>query len=69
VNSANRFGDWFDARLLNGVLLGDIREFPEEAACWERSRQGGTAVHDCYRSQLVNELYYFEDDDSSRSYH
>ena len=69
VNSANRFGDWFDARLLNGVLLADIRGFPEEAACWERSRQGGTTVHDFYRSRLVNELYYFEDDDSSRSYH
>jgi signal transduction histidine kinase len=69
VNGINRFGDWFDARLLNQVLLGNIRDYPEEAACWERSLGGGTAVHDFYRSSLVHKLYYFEDDDSSRSYH
>lgn len=69
VNNLNRFGDWFDPRILNGLLRQNISTFPEEARAWQECLQGQAAVRDWYYSGLVHRLYYFDDDDACRSYH
>ncbi|NLI46897.1 MAG: HAMP domain-containing protein [Acidobacteria bacterium] len=68
-NSINRFGDWFDPRLLNELVGQAVDTYPVEAAAWRQAMQGRAAVHDWYASPLAHRLYFFEDDDASRSYH
>jgi len=69
VNTLNRFGDWFDGRILNDIEAMNISAFPEEEKAWRRALEGVAVVHEWYRSELANSLYYFEDDDVSRCHH
>ena len=69
VNTLNRFGDWLDNRLVASIVNGRISSYPEEAAVWQSCLSGKPAAHDWYSSGLVKALYYFEDDDISRTHH
>jgi len=69
INTLNRFGDWLDNRLVSRIVGGSIAAYSEESTVWQACLAGKPAAHDWYRSGLVKELYYFEDDDISRSYH
>jgi len=70
INTLNRFGDWFDGRILSDVIGKSITNYPEEGDAWIHVlSEDVSVVHDWYSSSLANDLYFFEDDDISRSYH
>ncbi len=67
-NTLDRYGAALFRKGENRLIGRDIREFPHEAAIFEKSAAGLTAHHDWYSSRLVAEVYNYADEDISYRY-